>query len=683
MTRFLGFFCAVLCLAISGPAAAAEPPLLNPLFEDHAVLQRDRPIPVWGETEPNAQVTLTLASATATVRADATGAWSVALPAMPTGGPYTLSVRSDSGAQETVNDVLVGDVYLCAGQSNMVLEVHRTLNARAEIADAKNDAIRMLTVPDATGLTPQQAFAKPAAWLKTTPETVGDFSAACYYFARELKKDIDVPLGLINLSWGGANIRTFMSEGAVKKAGGRDDDLAVLDLYRTDPTAATQRWGTMWMNWWNSKMPSPPGQEPWSATVDTSSWDTAPAGLGHWDEWPQLAGYSGLLWYRTTVSPTAAQAQQDATLSLGAINEEDETWVDGKVVGNMFGFGSARAYNVPAGVLHAGENTIALAVLCTYRGCGLFGPDDARAMNFADGSSVPLSGPWRIKTVPASIGYIPRAPWGAVAGLGMAYNGMVAPLGTYGLKGVVWYQGESNEREPQSYKTLLSGLLTDWRAQLASPDLPFLIVQLPDYGKPPIAPEDSSWAHLREAQREVAASDPHAALVVTIDIGEHSDIHPANKQEVGRRLARAARHLIYGEAIVPTGPTAMAAARGKNQVVVHFADVENGLVAYSAANPIGFELCGATQSTCRFATAHVAPDRVAIDVPAGLAPTHVRYCWADGPICTLFDGAGLPAGPFDLPIGAAKTAVVRGQGHPRNVARGRPAKAKLHTAKAK
>ena len=673
------FLAAVILFAGASPALAAAP-LLNPLFADHAVLQRDRPIPVWGHAEPGATVTISLGSASATTQASAAGEWSASLPPMPAGGPYVLTARVGSD-EVTANDVLVGDVFLCAGQSNMVLEVHRTLNARAEIADAKSDTIRMLTVPDATSLSPQVTFAKAAAWETTTPETVGDFSAACYYFARELQKDVHVPLGLVNAAWGGANIRTFMSEDAVRKAGGRDDDLAVLDLYRSDPVAATQRWGQMWMNWWNSKIPSPPGQEPWAGTLDTTGWTIAPAGLGHWDEWPQLAGYTGLLWYRTTVTLTEDQAKQGAVLSLGAINEEDETWVNGKVVGNMFGYGTRRAYDVPAGVLHAGENPIALAVLCTYRGCGLFGPPEDRAFKFADGRQVTLANPWHIKTVPQSIGVIPRAPWGAVAGLGMAYNGMIAPLGNYAFRGVVWYQGESNEREPETYKTLLAGLLTDWRANLAEPDLPFLIVQLPDYGKPPTAPEDSSWAKLREAQRAVAANDPHAALVVTIDIGEHSDIHPANKQEVGRRLARAARHLIYGETIVPTGPTATAAVRAKNQVVVHFTDVENGLVAYSAANPIGFELCGPTEASCRFATAHVAPDRVAVDVPARMAPATVRYCWANGPICTLFDGAGLPAGPFNLAVSGAKPRAVARAGKGRRIAR--HARPRARTARAK
>jgi sialate O-acetylesterase len=669
---------AFLCAGAS--PALAQAPLLNVLFEDHAVLQRDRPIPVWGHAEPGASVTVALGSASVTTQADPAGRWRAMLPAMAAGGPYTLTARSGSD-EETANDVLVGDVYLCAGQSNMVLEVHRTLNARAEVADADNDTIRMLTVPDATSLAPQDAFAKPAAWEKTTPETVGDFSAACYYFARELQKSARVPLGLINAAWGGANIRTFMSEDAVRKAGGRDNDLAILDLYRSDPATATQRWGRIWMDWWNSKMPSPHGQEPWAGTLDTNGWSVAPVGLGHWDEWPQLAGFTGLLWYRTNVTLTADQATQDAVLSLGAINEEDETWVNGKVVGNMFGYGSERTYKLPAGVLHAGENSIALAVLCTYRGCGLFGPAEKRAVKFADGSSVPLVNPWLYKTVPQNVGVIPRAPWGAVAGLGMAYNAMIAPLGDYGLRGVVWYQGESNEREPETYKTLLSGLLADWRAQFGAPDLPFLIVQLPDYGKPPTAPEDSSWARLRDAQRAVAANDPHAALVVTIDIGEHSDIHPANKQELGRRLARAARHLIYGEDIVPTGPTATAAVRVKNQVVVRFADVENALVAYSAANPIGFELCDAIEESCRFATAHVAQDRVAIDIPAKLAPAAVRYCWANGPICTLFDGAGLPAGPFSLAINGTKPQAVARAGRARRAAKRSPAH--LHTAKAK
>ncbi|HKD23054.1 MAG TPA: sialate O-acetylesterase, partial [Rhizomicrobium sp.] len=248
--------------------------------------------------------------------------------------------------------------------------------------------------------------------------------------------------------------------------------------------------------------------------------------------------------------------------------------------------------------------------------------------------------------VPQTMPDPPRAPWESLAGLGMAYNAMIAPLGPYGVRGAVWYQGESDTGEPDAYRKQLAGLMADWRGQFAR-DLPFFVVQLPDYGMPPLKPADSGWAKLREAQREAVAADKNAALVVTIDIGDRYDVHPANKQEVGRRLALAARKLVFGENVVASGPVAIHAVREGRRIAVHFDDVEKGLVTYSSAEPIGFELCG---KTCSYASAEIAHGEIQLAIPARTTPAWVRYCWADSPICTLFDGAGLPAAPFDLPI---------------------------------
>jgi sialate O-acetylesterase len=650
MRRLAAFF----ALAFLATPAFADGALLSTLFQDHAVLQRGVPIRVWGQAVPGAKVSLSLAGAGAEATADAAGNWNASLPAMTAGGPYTLTARSDAGQSQTASDVLIGDVYLCSGQSNMQLGVDHTLNADAEIRDSANDTIRLLTVPMKISAAPLADFPAPVAWQAAGPSTVGPFSAACYYFGRDLQKHVHVPLGLINDDWGGSNIRTWMSGEALRAQGGLDDKLDVLSLYAKDPAAATRRWGEMWEDWWRARVATTPGEEPWSATLNDSDWSVAPADMGYWTDWnvPELAHFVGAVWYRTTLTLTAAQAAEASTLSLGTINEEDETWVDGAPVGNTFGYAAPRSYELAAGTFHEGENSIVVNVLCTYRGCGMFGPAEDRAIKFTDGTSVPLAGPWHYKIVPPEIGQVPRAPWGSVAGLGMAYNAMIAPLRDYGLRGVLWYQGESNTDEPETYRALLAGMMMDWRRQFAA-DLPFLIVQLPDYGAPPVKPQDSGWARVREAQRQAVAGDANAALIVTIDIGSHSDIHPADKEAVGARLARAARALIYGETIVPGGPIAVDARREKNAVVVRFKDAEDGLVAYDASDPIGFELCGVAQASCRYAAAQIKDDEISIAVPKGFSPARVRYCWADGPICTLFDGARLPAGPFDMQLAAA------------------------------
>ena len=643
-------------LALMGAPAVATDALFNPVFQDHAVLQRDRPIPVWGEAAPGAVIEVTLAGETAKARADAAGHWSATLPALAAGGPFALSAGADAGQSQTVGDVLVGDVYLCSGQSNMVLAVKDTIDSGAEIDISPNDSIRLMTVANVTSPTPLAKLPSPVVWQAAGPASVPGFSGACYYFGRALEKSLHVPLGLIQSAWNGANITTFMSEAALRKAGGEAERLDILALYARDPAAAMRRWGEFLERWWRQHLGTP-----WSDPAGSANWPVAPEGFGYWSEWPvaEVAHFSGQMWMRTSVTLDAAEAAQEAVLSLGKINSEDQTWVDGRFIAGTAAFAAPRNYALPAGSLHAGSNDIVLNVSCGWRSCGMFGPAEARKLTFKDGTVVPLSGAWRYMTTPAGVGTSPALPWGATAGATVAYNAMIAPLAAYGLRGVVWYQGESNTGQPEQYRTLLAGMMADWRALFGSP-LPFLVVQLPDYGVPPIAPEESSWAGLREAQRAVVAKDGNAALAVTIDIGDRFGLHPGDKQEVGRRLALAARRLIYGDRTAPTGPVPVAATRGKGVIAVRFADFDARLVAYNADEPIGFELCAG--KSCRFAGAHIQGDTVKLRIPPRFQPTLVRYCWADGPVCTLYDAARLPAVPFELPITAphaAKPAVKR------------------------
>jgi sialate O-acetylesterase len=642
-----------IALVVLASPALAQAPLLNPVFDDHAVLQRDRPIPVWGTADANADVTLTFAGGMTTAHADASGSWRASLPALPAGGPYELKAES-KGRTQTVDDVLIGDVWLCSGQSNMVLPVKRTLDADSEIEGTHENTIRMLTVSQVPSVIPLATLPKQDEWRPATPATVGEFSATCFYFARALQKSVHVPLGLINASWGGAKIRTFMSEPALRASKLFDHGADILDLYAKDTLSGTAPFGVVWEDWWRRTVPTAPGKEPWNPAFDVRDWPTAPA-LGFWDDWgvPELVLRTGMVWYRTTVDLTPAQAAHGTALAIGQPDEIAAAWLNGVFVGD--GSSGNQTYKLPAGTLHAGTNVIAVNILNTYKKGGLIGPASAQGIVLDDGSKVPLSNPWRYSLVPQSVPEPPRAPWEPLGGLSIAYNGMIAPIEPYGLRGAVWYQGESDTGEPQAYRTLLPGLMANWRQKFAT-DLPFLIVQLPNYGMPPTKPVDSGWAKLRESQRASVAADKNAALVVTTDLGEDYDVHPPNKQEVGRRLALAARRLVYGENVAASGPVAQSVERKGSRVAVSFADVQQGLVAYSAQGPIGFELCGPTQQSCRYANAAIANGRIVLTVPAKSSPTHVRYCWADGAICTLFDGAGLPAAPFDLPIITRSTA---------------------------
>lgn len=645
--RLLGIIGCSMLLAGAGRSVAA-PPLMHAMFQDHAVLQRDRPITVWGQTRPGVGVTVTFAGHTAHGTADAEGNWSTTLPAMPAGGPYTLTARAADGESETAQDVLVGDVWLCTGQSNMVLWVWAAGEAFFTERQATDSTMRMMTIPDTASLTPLRNFATPVTWVVESPKTVGQFSASCYYFARALKSKIHVPMGMVVAAWGGSLIQDWIGEGALRRTHIYDRDLSVRAAYARDPQAGYEAWGGMWEDWWNTHAPKALG-EPWQPSYDDSGWAVAPA-LTPWSTWgdAEVADFLGDMWYRTTVRLTAAQAAQAARLSVGKANEEDIAWVNGRPVGSVEV--GAALHDIPQGTLHAGTNTIVFNLFCSWKRCGLTAPADQRLLLLADGGEVPLTEPWRYRPVPNSIGMAPREPWGELGGISMAYNGLIAPIGPYAFRGAVWYQGESNIYWTRHYEELLTDLMADWRRSHGA-DLPFLVVEIPNYGTIPTRPVASGWAQVREAQRRAVAKDRHAALAVTIDIGNPTNLHPSDKIDVGRRLARAAEHLIYGEEVYPSGPEPARAFRRPGQVVVSFKDVTGGLVSYSGY-PNAFELCGPTLATCRYARASIEGDDVVLtDARSADAPSRVRFCWGDSPVCTLYDKSGLPAGPFELPIG--------------------------------
>ncbi len=655
--------CVCAALSLIGPLGASDAgELLHPLFSDHVVLQREAPIRVWGTATAGERVVVALADSRAEALADRNGQWNLLLAAKGAGGPYTLTATSSSGVSERVDDVMVGDVWLCSGQSNMVLQVHRALDSRAEIANANSDSVRLLTVPLTSSPVPQSQFAGPIEWRRVTSESIAEYSAACWYFARELQKTVNVPMGLITAAWGGSKIESWMSAAALRAMGGYEQGLDILATSVADPWLASAQWGAVWEQWWRQQPTH--GAKPWSVKA-TGEWRRAPAELGPWEQWgdARLSSYNGMVWYRTTVTLSAAQATQAATLSLGQVDEVDQTWVNGRPIGArmasrlspreraapIVGTGSNRTYRLPRGALTSADNVIVINVLDTYASGGLRGPASARFLRLDDGTNIPLDAEWLYQLPPDKIGTPPRAPWENVAGLGVIFNGMIAPLTSFGVRGVVWYQGESNTEAPSEYGRLLQGFMSDWRARFGKP-LPFLVVQLANFGAPPTRSTASGWAELREQQRRTVEQDPHAGLAIAIDLGERDDIHPANKQELGRRLARVARHVVFNEPLPPSGPRVRSARKEGERIIVAFADVTDSLVTYSARRPIGFELCGADQASCRFVDADLMGDRVSIDASASPDATRVRYCWADSPVCTLYDQLRLPAGPFEIEV---------------------------------
>jgi sialate O-acetylesterase len=636
---------AALVAAASAASAQTGATLsLGPLFQDHAVLQRDRPLPIWGMSSAGERVTVVFGGHEATAQADAAGKWTAMLPPAAAGGPYDLEVRGSSGATRTIADLLIGDVFLCSGQSNMEMSVGQSRGGEFAAMRSASDRLRLISIAHLGKAEPASGLDASAAWQAADPKSVRPFSAACYFMGREVQATQNVPVGLIHASWGGTAIEPWLAPSGLPD--GFSDALAQLRLYARDEDAANQAFGRTWETWWRQHGDG----APWTPE-DAGPWAAVPA-LTNWKTWgvPETATLDGMVWFRRSVDLTAAQAAQPATLALGGIDEVDQTWVNGRIVRNTFGWGTRRTYRLPAGMLHAGTNALVLNVLSTYDAGGLLGPADAMSLTLADGTQIALGEGWRYRAVPRAVGRPPRAPWETHHGVTTLYNAMIAPLGPYRLRAVAWYQGESNTDTASEYGSHLRELMAGWRAQFGDPALPFLIVQLPNFGSVPTAPVESDWADLRDAQRRAVAADPHAGLVVTIDIGDAGDLHPGNKREVGRRLAHAARRVVYGEALPPSGPVVQSARREPDAVIVTFAGVTGTLVTYGADVAIGFELCGAAAGTCRYAAGRVDGNRVVLPVAVGSAPTRVRFCWGQSPLANLSDGSELPAGPFELAI---------------------------------
>lgn len=633
-------------VASAFPAALEAAPTLNPLFSDHAVLQRERPIAVWGSAAAGERLTVRLGSASRTVRADRSGTWRVELPAMAAGGPHRLVVTGAGGEADAAEDLLIGDVWLCSGQSNMEWPVSQALNGGNEVQNSSDPQVRILTVPQRTALSPQPSI--EARWQPVSPQTIRDFSAACWFMLRELRQRHDVPMGAIDASWGGTRIRPWMDEAAAR-AGGGSEDAELLALYRTDEAAAARRFGEQWGRWWRSTSGQAEGAEPWRRS-ETLQWRPFHS-ISLWEQWddPELANFNGFVWARRRFTLTPEQAATAWTLSLGIIDDLDMTFVNGVGVGSTFGWSTSREYPLAPGVLRPGENEILVNIGDSWGTGGLQGPADRLRLTLADGQVVPLGEGWELSVVPARYGNPPRAPWDSHAGLSTIYNAMIAPLGRYGLRGVAWYQGESDVGVP-GYDQRLAAMMASWRRQFGNDSLPFLIVSLANFGAPGAEPRASGWAELREAQRRAAGNDAQAAIVIATDLGERADIHPPNKQEVGRRLAWAAGALAYRSGEAPSGPEVTRARRIGDSVVLDFFGVRGRLVTWSGPRALGFELCAEEQESCRWADAIAEGSTVRIRVD-GRPATRVRYAWGEFPIVNLYDEANLPVGPFEVPIG--------------------------------
>jgi len=627
---------------------------LPALVGSHMVLQRGQPVPVWGWAAPGEKVSLTFRGKTyAASLPDASGRWQATLPATPAGGPYALTIKGQNTIELT--DVLVGDVWLASGQSNMQMPVkdrpggyQPVQQADQEIAAANWPNIHFFTAQQTVAYRPQAEVAG-SGWLAVSPATVAQLSAVAYFFGRDLYKKYQVPVGLLVSSWGGTPAEAWVSaEGLasfpefgprIASFAGKTTSLA------DDQRAYETQQRELLTNLRAHDKGYLPGGQTWAApTFDARAWPTLPV-PGAWEGQPALATYDGVIWLRKEIDLPASLAGQPLTLALGKIDDADSTYVNSVRVGATNGYNLPRSYPVPAGLLRPGRNVIVVRVVDTGGGGGIMGEAAEVALRGAS-QSLPLAGPWQYQ-----VGLAPQeqpappVPGGAEHAPTALYNGMIAPLQPYALKGVIWYQGESNADRAAQYRTLFPALIADWRRHWQQPDLSFLWVQLASYMAARPEPTESAWAELREAQA-LALQVPHTGLATAIDIGEAGDIHPHNKQEVGRRLALAAAHVAYGDTkLVYSGPQYASIVPAGAAIRLKFTQIGAGLAVKDGAALQGFAVAGADH-VFHWATARVVGNEVAVQSPAVPQPVAVRYDWADNPSGNLTNKEGLPALPF-------------------------------------
>jgi len=633
----------------------AGAPAFAHIFADHAVLQQGAPIPVWGTAAPSSSVSVSLNGQSVSVTADAAGKWHATLPVTAPGGPYRLTVAAGD-AKTTLNDIMVGDVYLCSGQSNMQFPARLVTDSWSAMGNSANPNIRFVNIPNDSEPLPQDDLKDPAKWEVTGPDTTGEASGVCYYMAKTLQASHGGAVGFIDSDWGGTSIQGWISASSLATLPAYTAGVAAVKAYGTTPGKADAEIGRTQEAWWDAHDPDAKAERAYiSPAFDDSKWPSmTPA--GPWENSGIEAfkggngkGFEGVAWFRKTVTLTDAQAKTANELTLGPVDADETTWVNGQRVGASSVNWLWRDYKVSAGVFKPGRNVIVVRILGSG---GLTGQPANRLIKTSDGQFVPLTGAWTYRVSRAMKGQaMPAAPWDIPNSYNTLYNGMIYPLTGYSIKLAAWYQGESNTGsldQAREYATLLPLLIKDWRDDFHHPDLPFLVVQLANYGTPPTKPGDSPWGELRQAQAQTVRNDPHAGLAVSIDVGDPTNVHPTQKIVVGQRLARAAEAVAYGKQVTPGGPDATAVTRNGSDLVIAFKDANGGLRTYSSDTAIGFEVCRG--DACAYATAVVDGDSIVLKGANTPDVTRVRYAWAEAPFVNLYSADNLPAVPFELDV---------------------------------
>ncbi|MDB5193655.1 MAG: sialate O-acetylesterase [Segetibacter sp.] len=637
-----GFLLSILIILLFLTSACAEVRLPQ-LIRDSMVLQRDTKVSIWGWASIGEKITVSFANKKYKTTAGSGGKWGIQLSPLKAGGPYTMVINASNHI--TLKDILIGDVWFCSGQSNMVhqMELH-SIRYADDIAKANYPEIRHFWVPNVASLQAPQADLPGGSWKSANPTDIRQFSAVAYFFARKLYEKYHVPIGLINASWGGVPIEAWMSE-----EGFKEFPNILSTLQKNKDTAYVN---SLNRRAFTGVMPPRPEDKGLTASTPWFNPSYVPKGWrtinipGYWED-QGIRDLDGVVWYRREFDVPASMTTVPAKVFLGRIVDADALYVNGKLIGTTGYMYPQRRYALPVGSLKPGKNLFVIRVT-NNAGKGGFVPDKPYQL-IAGKDTIDLKGYWDYNVGQVNI---PQRGIGGGGGIdaqnqpAALYNAMAAPLVNYAVKGFLWYQGESNTGSADEYARLQPALIADWRNKWQQPNAPFLYVQLPGFMEFSYLPTESQWAAFREAQLK-SLSVPNTAMAVAIDLGEWNDIHPDRKKEVGERLAAAAMNVSYGEKdVVPTGPVYQSSIINGSKITLTFTNVGRGLITNDDEEPAEFAIAGANKKFV-WAKTKIEGDKVIVWNNEVTNPMYVRYAWGDNPVNpNLYNKEGLPASPF-------------------------------------
>lgn len=642
--KFLGTVILSILAAIGAFAAdKASLPFVSPMFGDNMVLQRGKLNAIWGWANPGQPVRVEIAGHMASGVTGADGRWQVRIQPPEAGGPYILKINGPQAIE--FHEVMVGDVWLCGGQSNMELPLSRVRNGADEIKSANHPEIRLFKVGN--HISYSHAAVPNGHWRICSPEPVaadGGFSAVAYFFARRLQQDIHVPIGLVDDCWGGTPAEAWTSPETLR--GLKDFDAALNEMDRLKAKGGPE-YGNYIMHWYDDYDIGQKGG--WSAvSFDDSGWKTVqiPGGFKELG----VPDAPALCWFRKEITLPDPLPSGGAAIKLGIIERMETVWINGKWVGASAWVENPRNYPVREGILKPGKNLVAIRVFKTKPDGGFMSKADDLSLVLGDNSQVPLAGDWK-----GAVSVDARPPHPLPMGFenwpvipSVLYQGMIAPVAPLAITGAIWYQGEANADRARQYRTVLPAMISDWRKLFGQGDFPFYIVSLPAFMQHQEQPVEAAWAEMREAQALTARNVPNSGLAVTIDTGEPDNIHPIDKAIVGERLAYLALAKQYGEKIPCEGPTFKSMSHAKGALVLRFEHTDGGLVA-KGGKPMEFTVAGKDRKWYR-ADARIVGDTVVVSSASVPEPDAARYAWQSFPEANLYNGAGLPAGPFRTDI---------------------------------